>query len=65
MYYVKIPLRFLSRPEELNVEPERKQEAWDARVESLLSDIRNGIIPSWAINHRDLELIKVESDEAA
>lgn len=65
MYYVKIPLRHLSRPEELKVEPERKQEAWDTRAESLLSDIRDGIIPGWATSHRDLALIKVESDETA
>lgn len=63
MYYVKIPLRYLSRPEELNVDPERKQELWDTRVESLLHDIRNGVIPSWATNHQDLALIKVESSE--
>lgn len=62
MYYVKIPLRYLSRPKELAVEPERQQAAWDVRIENLLHDIQNNMIPFWATNYQDLKAVKVEEE---
>lgn len=62
MYYIKIPLSHLVRPDELKVETERQQGLWDTRVESLLRDVQNNIIPSWAADYRDLATIKVEED---
>jgi hypothetical protein len=62
-YYVKIPLRHLSRPEALNVPVEQQQELWAHRVENLLADLRAGYIPGWATSHDDLMALTISEDK--
>lgn len=62
MYYIKIPLRHLCRPEELNVIPDARQEMWDERVKCLLEDVRHGQLPSWVTSYQDLEAVTVEEE---
>lgn len=62
MYYVKIPLRYLCRPEELNVAKDRRDEVWNRRVASLMEDLRQGMIPHWAIDFQDLKRVELIDD---
>lgn len=63
MYYVKIPLRHLCRPEDLNVPEERRGEVWSKRVLSLMEDLREGIIPHWAIDFNDMKQLALIDDQ--
>lgn len=64
MYYVKIPLRNLVEPHQLAVADDQRDIVWQRRVESLLQDLRMGIIPSWAISTADLDaLVLLREDE--
>lgn len=38
MYYVKIPLRHLGKPDRLKVDDEVKQQLWEQRVTDVLAD---------------------------
>lgn len=62
MYYIKIPLRYLSKPEELRVPEQVRQEVWDKRVASLMEDLRKGVIPHWVINFEDMKNLVLERD---
>jgi hypothetical protein len=65
MYYIKIPLRHLCEPHELNVPEETRDAQWQERVESLLGDLRQGVIPAWSVDYRDLRnLVLWREDEA-
>lgn len=63
MYYVKIPLRYLCKPEELKVPEEARSQVWDKRVASLMEDLRQGVIPHWAINFEDMEYLTLEEED--
>lgn len=63
MYFVKIPLRFLSEPERLNVPADQQQAKWDSRVQGLLNDLREGHIPGWATSYEDLDALKIEKEK--
>lgn len=63
MYYVKIPLRHLCRPEELNVPEEKRGEVWNRRVFSLMEDLREGVIPHWAIEFNDMKQLVLIDDK--
>lgn len=60
MYYVKIPLRFLGKPDRLKVDDEVKQQLWEQRVADVLADLARGVVPSWAVDHKDIQTLKVE-----
>jgi len=63
MYYVKSPLRHLCEPQELMVSEDQRDEAWNRRVNSLLSDLRAGLIPQWAVSVHDLDALTVQRDD--
>lgn len=63
MYYIKIPLRNLCEPHELNVPEDERQARWTKRVESLLSDVRQGVIPAWAVNYADLRNVVLHRED--
>ena len=64
MYYVKIPLRNLCKPQQLNVPEDKQHEVWRQRVKSLLEDLRGGHVPSWAVNYEDLCNIELDEEVA-
>lgn len=63
MYYVKIPLRYLGEPHELKVPEDQQDVVWQKRVKSLLEDLREGIIPSWAVATADLQSLVLLREE--
>jgi len=54
MYYVKIPLRHLCEPRELQVPEDEQDGVWTKRVAGLLQDLRAGVIPQWAVSPDDI-----------
>lgn len=62
MYYIKIPLRHLCGPHELRVPKRNQEELWANRVKSLLQDLREGIVPMWAVDTADLHQIELQND---
>jgi hypothetical protein len=64
MYYVKIPLRYLCEPHELNVSEGDRDKVWAARVKSLIIDLRSGHLPSWAVSYKDLASVELLNDNA-
>ena len=64
MYYLKIPLRNLSEPHQLNVPEDKRDALWRQRAKSLLDDVRGGMIPSWAVDYEDLRNVEICQEEA-
>lgn len=65
LYYVRIPLRHLGPKERLNVPDDERDARWADRVENLLGDIRQGVIPAWAVDYRDLRNVVLEHEPVA
>lgn len=63
MYYIKIPLRYLCKPEELKVPEETRNQVWERRVASLMEDLSQGVIPHWAIKFQDMKSLKLEEED--
>lgn len=65
MYYIKIPLRNLCKPEELKVPEDKQAEVWSRRVFRLMEDLEQGVLPHWAIDFNDLKHLTLLNDHGA
>jgi hypothetical protein len=62
VYYIKIPLRHLCEPHELQVPKANQTELWANRVKGLLQDLREGVISMWAVDTNDLRQVELQND---
>lgn len=65
MKYIKIPLRHHVPASQLNVADDEKENLYQRRELSVLADVRNGYIPSWATSYEDLKNIQIEGKHDA
>jgi hypothetical protein len=62
-YFIKIPIRHLVEPHEINCPPAHQQEYWNDRRVSLLSALRDYRLEGWAFSDEDLMAVEIEKEQ--
>jgi hypothetical protein len=62
-YFLKIPIRHLVEPHEINCPPALQQVMWGERRISLLSALRDYRLESWAFSDEDLLAVEIEKEQ--